>query len=210
MNNLDLFADAGVHEAGGRQQIELPDASLEYLPSLFSQSESDDYLDALLMQIEWQQERIKMYGKTMDVPRLSAWYGDPGLSYTYSGITAHAIAWNQSLLEIKQRVEQAVGSQFNSVLVNLYRDGNDSVAWHSDDEPELGERPLIASISFGAVRPFCLRRRDDHKQQLRLSLAHGSCLIMAGPTQRFWQHQIAKTKHLIDARVNLTFRQILV
>lgn len=209
MDNLDLFTAATTAgDLSTYQEIVLPDASMRYFPALFEPADSDHLFDRLLHDIDWQQERITLYGKTMNVPRLSAWYGDAGRDYTYSGITAHAAPWIEPLLLIKSHVEHAVHASFNSVLVNQYRDGKDSVAWHSDDEPELGQNPLIASVSLGAQRPFCLRRKDNHSEQFRLILEHGSCLLMQGRTQHHWQHQIAKTRRLVGARINLTFRQV--
>ena len=142
-------------------------------------------------------------------PRLSAWYGDPSARYAYSGLSLEPIPWFPVLAEIKAEVEAASGAVFNSVLANLYRDGADSMGWHSDDEPELGERPVIASASFGAIRRFRLRHR--HRRELdpvAVPLNHGSLLIMKGDTQSNWKHQIPKTRKVSEPRVNLTFRTI--
>jgi len=190
------------------EEIQLPDASLFYYPNLFQHDAADGLFAELYEQIAWQQETITMHGKQMPVPRLSAWYGDKGKDYTYSGILHKAQPWNKSLLTIKQAVEAVANTTFNSVLCNLYRNEKDSVAWHSDDEPELGKTPIIASVSFGAERYFQFRRKDDTAKKFHLNLAHGSCLIMQGKTQECWQHQIAKLSEAISPRINLTFRAI--
>jgi alkylated DNA repair dioxygenase AlkB len=144
----------------------------------------------------------------MPIPRLTAWYGDQGKSYTYSGIEQHPEHWNPTLKLIKSKIEQIAQVSFNSVLLNLYRDGKDSVSWHSDDEPELGENPIIASVSFGATRRFSLRNKHSKNHKIDIDLASGSFLLMQGETQHFWQHQIAKTAKEIQPRINLTFRII--
>jgi alkylated DNA repair dioxygenase AlkB len=144
----------------------------------------------------------------MPIPRLTAWYGDQGKSYTYSGIEQHPEHWHPTLKLIKSKIEQIAQISFNSVLINLYRNGKDSVSWHSDDEPELGENPIIASVSFGATRRFYLRHKHSKNHKIDIDLASGSFLLMQGETQHFWQHQIAKTAKEIQPRINLTFRII--
>ncbi|MGH1542517.1 MAG: alpha-ketoglutarate-dependent dioxygenase AlkB family protein [Arenicella sp.] len=206
---MDLFAElSGTSNRQMGQLISLPNAELQYFPALFDQDSSDSNFEYLLNDVAWAQEHITLYGKTNKVPRLSAWYGDAAEMYTYSGITSKALPWTDLLLHIKRDVESVTGALFNSVLVNLYRDGADSVAWHSDDEPELGENPTIASVSFGQIRPFQLRMKHDHRVKYSLDLAHGSCLLMSGQMQAYWQHQIAKSKKITQARINLTFRMI--
>lgn len=159
--------------------------------------------------IEWKQDKIKLFGKTMPLPRLTAWYGDPNRSYTYSGITSHPIPWNRELLVIKQQIEQATSTAFNSVLMNWYRDGNDSMGWHADNEPSLGKNPIIASVSLGETRDFILRRNSDHSQKITIPLKHGTLLIMKDDIQDHWQHAIPKRKNIISSRINLTFRKII-
>jgi alkylated DNA repair dioxygenase AlkB len=139
---------------------------------------------------------------------LTAWYGDEGATYSYSGTTRYPKPWIQLLLEIKQRVEQAAGVRYNSLLINQYRDGTDSVSWHSDDESDLGRNPSIASVSFGAVRSFHLRHRQDKHLGHKLDLGHGSLLLMQGPTQHYWHHQVPKTSRVVGPRINLTFRSV--
>lgn len=177
--------------------------------NFFTEEESDTYLDALTHEIEWSADTIKFFGKTFPLPRLTAWYGDPGCCYTYSGIKQNPHVWTLYLLDIKRKVEQVSDCKFNSVLLNQYRDGKDSVSWHSDDEPELGVDPIIASVSFGASRLFRLRHK--FRQDVKVSsffLNHGSLLIMRGKTQANWLHTVPKTKKSVKSRINLTFRYI--
>ncbi|MFM7363328.1 MAG: alpha-ketoglutarate-dependent dioxygenase AlkB family protein [Cuspidothrix sp.] len=187
----------------------LPDAELTFYPDYFSQQESDIILAKLLTEINWRQDKIKLYGKEMNIPRLTAWYGDKGKSYTYSHITMNPTPWTPVLLSIKHRVEEIADISFNSVLINLYRHGQDSMGWHSDDEPELGKNPIIASVSFGGTRKFQLRHRfNKTSKKVAISLTHGSLFMMQGTTQEFWQHQIPKTAKSVHPRINLTFRII--
>ncbi len=192
------------------QSFLLPDADVILFSEFFSLAESDQLFATLLADTQWGQGRIKVYGKSYPEPRLTAWHGDEGKQYSYSGLTLHPLPWTETLLAIKARVDEAAGVRFNSVLLNLYRDGRDSNGWHQDNEPELGRNPVIASVSFGATRRFQMR----HKQRadlprLDIDLEHGSLLLMAGPTQHFWQHQIPKTAKPVGQRINLTFRVIL-
>jgi alkylated DNA repair dioxygenase AlkB len=197
------------NSAASGSTIALPDADLMFYPTLFSAAESDRILADLIQTIEWRQDWITMFGRSLPLPRLTAWYGDPGTSYTYSGITMHPLPWTQTLLDLKRIVDQVSGVVFNSVLLNFYRDGNDSMGWHSDDEPELGTNPMIGSLSFGESRRFMLRHRVDKSLKHQLELTSGSFLLMRGTTQHYWQHQIPKTKRSTSPRINLTFRVIL-
>ncbi|MBD2441848.1 alpha-ketoglutarate-dependent dioxygenase AlkB [Dolichospermum sp. FACHB-1091] len=191
------------------QQFSIPDAELILYPFCFPKQESDVIFQTLLTEVEWRQDKIKLYGKETNIPRLTAWYGDLGRSYTYSNITMNPIPWTPVLFSIKNRVEEIVKISFNSVLINLYRYGKDGVAWHSDDEPELGKNPIIASVSFGGERKFQLRHRFNKAlEKVAFNLTHGSLLIMKGKTQEYWQHQIPKTAKPVMARINLTFRTI--
>lgn len=158
--------------------------------------------------IKWRQESLKLYGKAIPLPRLTAWYGDAGAAYTYSGIKSEPNAWNDGLLHLRHRIQELVGSTFNSVLLNWYRDGKDSLSWHADDEKELGTDPIIASANFGATRDFQMRRVDDHAQKLTVPLKHGTLLVMRGELQRHWQHAVPKRSGPIGSRFNLTFRTI--
>ena len=158
--------------------------------------------------IKWCQDWITLYGKTMRVPRWSSWHAHAQLPYSYSGITHQASDWNKGLLYIKQRIESLSQHQFNSALLNWYRDGEDHISWHSDDEADLGVDPVVASLSLGQARRFLLRRADNHKEKIELSLRHGSLLIMRGQTQAYWQHSVPKQKNVPNSRINLTFRHI--
>jgi alkylated DNA repair dioxygenase AlkB len=149
-----------------------------------------------------------MYGKMLKTPRLTAWYGDQHSTYEFSGKKFLPLPWTDQLLLIKQRIEVAELIRFNSVLLNYYRDGNDSVAWHSDDEPELGKDPLIASVSFGQTRRFDIRHKQDHQLKYSVNLENGSLLFMRGDLQHNWEHRIAKSTQPLRERVNLTFRII--
>lgn len=173
-------------------------------------SEPNLLFDRLLEEIQWRNDKIKMFGKIMDQPRKVAWYGDESIEYTYSGIKMMANEWSETLLVLKDQVETTLNHKFNSVLINLYRDGNDYMSWHSDDEKELGINPVIASISLGAARDFLFRLKNSHQEKVKLQLASGSLLVMQGQTQQFWQHTLPKRKKVFSPRLNLTFRQILI
>ena len=191
-------------------EINLPDADLHYHPQFFTKESSDRLLLNLKDKIAWTQNTIRFYGKESLVPRLEAWYGDPGKSYAYSGIHMTPKPWTPELLTIKQAIEQVAGVEFNSVLINYYRDGKDRVAWHSDDEKELGQNPVIGSVSLGAERKFKLRHKQYKSNGLKheILLRHGSFLLMQGSTQHHWMHEIPRTAKPIGPRINLTFRII--
>jgi alkylated DNA repair dioxygenase AlkB len=175
----------------------------------FDKETSDSFFQELLAGIDWRQDKIRYYGKEIDLPRLTAWYGDMGKSYKYSGIPMNPETWTPTLLLIKKRIEEEAKVNFNSVLLNLYRNERDGVSWHSDNEPELGENPVVASVSFGQARTlqFQHKVRKD-VPRVSVNLTHGSLLLMKGSTQKFWQHQIPKTARALDPRINLTFRII--
>ncbi len=179
-----------------------------FFPNAFSAQESDDLLKYLIEFIEWKHEAIKMFGRQVMQPRLTAWYGDEGKSYTYSGITMQPKPFTQHLLTIKERAECLTGASFNSALLNYYRDGNDSMGWHRDNEKELGINPVIASVSFGGTRKFQLRNYKDKSILRNIMLSHGSLLLMRGEAQHYWEHQLPKTKAVNGKRINITFRTI--
>jgi alkylated DNA repair dioxygenase AlkB len=161
--------------------------------------------------VQWRQDHLQLFGRRIALPRLTAWHGDPGLRYGYSGITMEAQPWDGWLRELAARIGGAAGARFNAVLLNLYRDERDGVSWHSDDEPELGPEPVIASLSLGATRPFQLRHRSHRRNGLppeEFSLPSGSLLVMRGSTQRLWQHRLPKLGRPCGPRVNLSFRWI--
>ena len=186
--------------------IEIRDGGrLLYEPGLFSSGEADRVFAYLLDEIPWKQETIRGH----PLPRLNAWYSDPGLRYEYSGITQEGGSWTDPLLEIKKRVESCAGAAFNSMLLNRYRDGNDSIGFHTDAEPELGPDPVVATVSFGSSRDFVLKHRKQRQERITYQLAHGSCLIMAGTSQHHWLHGLPKTREAVGERVSLTFRRII-
>jgi alkylated DNA repair dioxygenase AlkB len=201
----DLFP---THERLERVLIE--DAELYYLRHLSLAQAPDIALRRLIDEVPWRAENIVVWGRTYPQPRLVAWYGDAGKHYKYSGIELIPLPWTPMLLDIKSRVEAVAGTDFNSVLLNYYRDHRDSMGLHSDDEPELGERPILASLSLGEERTFILKqKRDKALKPVRLKLASGSFLLMKGNTQRYWKHGIDKENRPFGPRVNLTFRRIL-
>ena len=187
---------------------DLPDADVRYHPDFIADQQA--VFQQLRGAIDWRQDTLRLYGRDVLIPRLNAWYGDAGTDYSYSGIRLAPLPWTDLLRALKADVESALQTTFNSVLANFYRDGSDSVAWHSDDEAELGTAPLIASLSFGATRRFSLRSKTDKRRPpLHLDLAGGSLLVMAGPTQHYWHHQVPKTARAVGGRINLTFRRIV-
>jgi alkylated DNA repair dioxygenase AlkB len=158
--------------------------------------------------INWHHDKLNMYGKEVYLPRYSAWYGDNDKSYSYSGLTLQPNKWNNGLLFLKENIEKITIVNFNSVLMNWYRDGEDYINWHTDAEKELGQNPVIASVNFGATRRFLIRRNDDNSIKLEFPLKHGTLLIMKGELQHFWQHSVPKEKKIKESRINLTFRII--
>ena len=204
--SYDLFADKP-GTPGSSVKISMPDADVLYFSRLFGPSEANSLFLQLQQNIEWQQEKIKLYGQVHDLPRLTAWYGDPAKTYSYSGISIRSLEWVEALLEIKRRIESVSDYSFNSVLLNRYRNGSDGVSWHADDEPELGQNPVLGSVSFGEARPFQLKHKTlDEKR--KIILVNGSYLLMKGRTQHCWLHQIPKSKRILGERINLTFRLI--
>lgn len=187
------------------QHIEILDGgTLAYHEAFYNTDEADVLFEKLRTETPWRQERSRMG----PFPRLTAWYADAGLTYSYSGMTHEATPWTPELLEVRRRVEQAALASFNSVLLNFYRDGQDSIGYHSDAEPELGVNPIIASISLGGVRQFVLKHAKTG-DKLKFLLAHGSLLLMGGTSQHHWVHGVPKTKAEVGPRVNLTFRNIV-
>ena len=187
----------------------LPGAELCLLPGWLAPSAAEALLEGLLEQIQWEVHRIHMFGRAVDSPRLSSWIGDAGITYRYSGTTFEPRPWPDSLLALRRRLSDELATSFNSVLANRYRSGSDTMGWHSDDEPELGARPVIASISLGATRRFILKHRHEPSIKAGIALEHGSLLVMRGDTQRFYRHCLPRTARPVAERINLTFRQIL-
>lgn len=182
------------------------DGVVEVYRDFFNAAESVQLFSTLINNISWQQSTIKIYGKEIMLPRLTAWYGDAGKHYSYSGIQMNVEPWTPELLLIKERIEKKSNVQFSSVLLNRYRDGNDSVSWHRDNEKVLGQNPVIGSVSFGATRTFKFRHINDHRLKCAIDLTAGMFLLMKNETQHFWEHSIPKSAKPHDERINLTFR----
>ncbi|MBA3649404.1 MAG: alpha-ketoglutarate-dependent dioxygenase AlkB [Chitinophagales bacterium] len=196
-------------EARVFEKFDLRDGEVWLMKNFMPADKALFYYNALLTNSNWKQEEIKMYGKVYPVPRQTAWYGYEGFNYKYSGILCNPEPWNKELLDIKKVIEHFVpGEDFNSVLLNLYRDGNDKVSWHADDERELGVNPTIASVSLGAKRRFDLKHKVDPEQKLQVELDSGSLIVMKGALQHNWLHQIPTQKKIVEPRINLTFRTI--
>jgi len=186
----------------------LADGEARLWPAAFEPEDASRLFDALRAGIHWRQEEIVIFGQRRRVPRLVAWHGDPGANYRYSGTDHVPEPWTPELERLRARAGQLSGAAFNAVLLNLYRDGRDGMGWHADDEPELGRDPVIASVSLGATRRFCLRHRRRKDLRLDVPLTHGSLLIMSGATQHNWVHALPKTATPVGERINLTFRRI--
>ncbi|MDC0361764.1 alpha-ketoglutarate-dependent dioxygenase AlkB [Halioglobus sp.] len=209
---MDLFGDLFEHSEpevedllAGTQSGTGSSANLHR--AAFTPEQSERLFRKLHQNVDWEQQEISVYGKTHLQPRLVAWYGDAGTSYTYSGLTLQPTPWIDPILEIKTVCEAIAGTTFNSVLLNLYRDGDDTVGWHSDDEPTLGHNPIIASVSLGAVRRFDLRHKLT-METVKTPMPAGSVLLMSGRLQVEWSHQVPRTKKVDAPRINLTFRRI--
>jgi alkylated DNA repair dioxygenase AlkB len=195
MEQLCFFPEAG-------QSKGLPKALLEYRPGFIDQSCSDRLLEEFITKTPWKQTTQKLWDKAYPTPRLTAWYSD-------TDRIAGTLPWTPALLAIREKVEPLAGIRFNSVLLNYYRDENDSVAWHSDKESIMGSQPMIASVSFGQVRSFDIRSKTSHSEKYSVRLEHGSLLLMKSGLQEHWEHRIAKSVKPMKARVNLTFRLVI-
>ena len=185
------------------------DGEAIYYPGDLLPLSNPSWLDILTDSIAWSNDTVKMFGKTLTLNRKSAWYGDPGAAYSYSGIRREPLQWTEELLMIKKSCEEVSNATFNSVLCNYYHDGKDGMGWHCDDERELGKEPIIASVSFGAERIFAFKHRNS-KERINIRLEHGSMLIMRGQTQHSCQHALPKSTIVHEPRINLTFRNILM
>lgn len=200
MNQLSLF------EAD--EYYEFPEELLEYTRDFLTEKIASELFDQLIATTPWKQNIQKMYDKMVVTPRLTAWFGDSSKIYHLGNNDFQVNEWSPELIDLKEKIERFSGNEFNSVLLNLYRDGNDSVAWHRDKESELGNRPVIASVSLGQVRNFDFRKVNDHHKKYSIALEHGSLLIMKGDLQVNWEHRIAKSVKNMKPRINLTFRLI--
>ena len=191
------------------KNITLPDAKLVYYPTFLNLEAADSYLRLLLNTLEWEQHHIKLFGKTIPQPRLTALYALNSLPYSYSGLQLNPLAYTNELQAIHSMIENLTGCVFTHCLANLYRDGSDSMGWHSDNEKELGKDPQIASFSLGGVRSFQLKHKTISGLKHAIPLEHGSLLLMKGKMQEFWKHQLPKTSQVVSPRINLTFRKII-
>ncbi len=189
--------------------LPLPDADLSLDRHFLDPDRADALFARLRGQIAWETHRIKLFGRAVDSPRLSCWIGDADASYVYSGTRFEPRPWPEPLSELRDDLSRITGEHFNSVLANLYRDGRDSMGWHSDDEPELGPQPIIASVSLGATRRLRFKSRQNATQSVALDLPNGSLLVMRGDTQRNYRHALPKTTKPVAERINLTFRRII-
>lgn len=191
------------------ENLDIPGASIFLLHAMDFGRLDASVLRDLIDQIKWEHKDIVVHGRAIKQPRLTAWYGDPGTEYTYSGVGNSPRPWTPLLLDIKARVEALTGASFNSALLNYYRDQRDSIGFHADNEPELGNHPIIASLSLGEERTFTLRpKRDKSLPSHRIALPSGSLLVMTGSTQENWVHGIAKATRELGPRINITFRTI--
>ncbi|TLU61696.1 alpha-ketoglutarate-dependent dioxygenase AlkB [Thalassotalea litorea] len=184
------------------------DDNLLYLPQCFSEKQARELYSKLAMELRWRQEKIAMFGKQVLIPRMQAWHGNPESFYRYSGLDLIPQAWTPALLQVRQQLDTIAGTDFNAVLGNWYRDGQDSMGWHSDDEKALGRYPVIASASFGQERRFCLRHKSSGEKQTIL-LRSGSLILMFGSLQENWQHSLPKSAKPMQGRINLTYRTIV-
>ncbi|CAN5820465.1 alpha-ketoglutarate-dependent dioxygenase AlkB [soil metagenome] len=185
------------------------DGTVNYYGRILNHAETERYYESLLKSIPWKNDEAVIFGKHLVTARKVAWYGDNNYSYTYSGTTKHSLLWTEELRQLKEVVEQLSGVTFNSCLLNLYHDGNEGMAWHSDDEKSLGRNTTIASLSFGAERKFCFKHKRT-QETVSLMLEDGSLLVMKDATQTHWLHRLPKSAKIKTPRINLTFRTIVV
>ena len=195
-----------IHQA---KRIEIADGELLYYPQIFDANTCSTLLQELQSNIQWTTRSLTLFGKTIPMPRLLAWHADPGIHYRYSGGDSPHNDWTPTLRQIQHQVEKLAQSTFNGALLNLYRDGQHSMGWHSDNEATLGPSPVIASVSLGAEREFQLRHKLKKYSPIKLTLESGSLLLMRGALQQHWQHQLPKTQRAIGPRINITFRHII-
>jgi alkylated DNA repair dioxygenase AlkB len=187
---------------------QLPGARIQITENFIAAVAAEKLMAELIDCVDWRRDTIKLFGKAHPIPRLHQWFGDPGTTYRWSGISMQPQPWLPCLTDLRARLEATTGHGFNSALANYYRDGNDSMGWHSDNEPELGPQPTIASISLGAERELLLRQRQRTKgtSSKPIKLSHGSLMLMSGDTQNNWEHALPKRSKLNTPRINLTFR----
>jgi alkylated DNA repair dioxygenase AlkB len=193
----------------GARVLALPDATIWYEPAWLGAAEADALFATLGATLAWQVHAVRVWGRLREAPRRSAWYGDSGVRYAYSGLDLAPLPWPAPLAALRARLVAGLGVPFNATLANLYRDGRNRMGWHADDERALGDAPVIASVSLGAARPLLLRHRRRALPVESVTLGHGSLLVMAGVTQRHWQHALPARVRVDAPRINLTFRHVL-
>jgi alkylated DNA repair dioxygenase AlkB len=205
----DLFSEIISDESSLERHV-IQDGELQIARRFIFPEKANAYFQLLFHNIQWKQEEIVVFGKKHLEPRLTAWYADEGTHYAYSNKILQPKDWSVELLELKTKIEDILpGKSFNSVLLNLYRDGNDKMGWHSDNEKELGPNPCIASLSFGATRFFDLKHKQDKTKRFRFELSSGTLLVMSGSLQDYWLHQVPPQKKVKEPRINLTFREVV-
>jgi alkylated DNA repair dioxygenase AlkB len=200
-NQLNIFSPA-------RQNLLPFDGEVFLYPNFYQEDGVYDVFNELKHSILWKQDKMKIYGKLVNFPRLTSWYSDSGKTYTYSGVVNTPLPFTPLLLKIKEAAEQQCNKEFNSALLNFYRNGEDSMGWHSDSEKELSGNPVIASASFGATRAFQFKHKQQKNGKVSMALSNGALLIMQGETQHHWLHQVPKTTGETGERINITFRDI--
>ena len=201
---MDLFSS----ETGENTNILPSDGTVNYYGRVLTPAQADTYFEILLKTINWKNDEAVIFGKHIITKRKAAWYGNDAYEYTYSNTTKQALPWTKELLELKALAEEKTGTVFNSCLLNLYHNGDEGMAWHSDDERSLGKNSTIASLSLGAERKFALKHKES-KKTVTLQLENGSLLVMKDTTQSNWLHSLPKSKRISKARVNLTFRTMI-
>ena len=206
MHQANLFEDSEINPRISKSPI----LSYKIYPGFLTTNIADTLFQELLESKHWNQQNVVIYGRRLLTPRLTWWMGDSDALYLYSGILNKPSPWTKGIKDLVFRLQDLTNHRFNSVLLNLYRDGNDYMSWHSDNEPELGKMPVIASISLGATRQFKFRKksRDANEKSISIPLAHGTLLVMDGLTQQHWEHSVPKETRVKSARINLTFRLI--
>lgn len=195
------------HNTDAHFVLPMQDAEVEYYPNWLTHKHAQHLMTYFIERLQWQQPAITLYGQTRLIPRLQAWYGDPNSQYEYSKLLMQPLPWDSRLHKLKQACEKKCDARFNSVLANYYRNGNDSMGMHADNEPELGHQPIIASVSLGQTRRFTFKHIHS-KVTHKIGLEHGSLLIMRGDTQQYWQHGMNKSRTQTGPRLNFTFRSV--
>lgn len=190
------------------QELALPGARLQYWPEWLQAKDAERCFELLQSDLDWQQPELRLYGRSVPIPRRQVWMGDAHCSYRYSGLLFEPVPWHPLVLQLTNQLNQQTGLGFNAVLLNWYANGQEHMGWHSDDEPELGRAPQIASLSLGEERWFELSHKTQG-MQFKLMLQHGSLLLMGGDCQRFWRHRVAKMAKAQQGRINLTFRKMI-